>query len=433
MADEAKPPLPAGPRPGPFVPPVPPFGPPRVPPPRGGVGPAPAGIEAYRVLFPLGLLYALVSALLWPMHALGWIPYAAETHWTLMIQGFQHCYILGFLLTALPAFLHSDRCRPGELAVVVAAMALLGVASIAGRTVVAQAAYLVTLMTLVYVAARRIPVRRGDPPEEFLFVALGLLLGFGGALWGIAVAAGWAPEPAPRFSLHLVARGLVLAIVLGVGGLLVPTFSAMKEPLVVPGIAKPGERKPRRRLYLLLAAVFLASLVAEAYGNAGLGAWLRVVAATPVLLLVWKLFRLPGRRDLLSFAIWGAGWFLLIGLWFSAILPAHAVAGFHIIFLGGFGLLTLGISTRVVVTHGKFPLQYERVILTPRVVTFALAALVLRVAGEFIPTYAIRIYGIAGTFWALAWADWGWRAVPCMIRKATDTVILERLKYARRV
>ena len=433
MADDAKPPLPAGPRPGPFVPPVSPFGPPRVVPPPGGVGPAPAGIEAYRVLFPLGLLYALVSALLWPMHALGWIPYAAETHWTLMIQGFQHCYILGFLLTALPAFLHSDRCRPGELAVVVAAMAVLGVASIAGRTVVAQAAYLATILTLVYVAARRIPVRRGDPPEEFLFVALGLLLGFGGALWGIAVAAGWAPEPASRFALHLVARGLVLAIVLGVGGLLVPTFSAMKEPLVVPGIAKPGERKPRRRLYLLLAAIFLASLVAEAYGRADLGAWLRVIAATPVLLLVWKLFRLPGRRDLLSFAIWGAGWFLLIGLWFSAILPAHAIAGFHIIFLGGFGLLTLGISTRVVVTHGKFPLQLERAILTPRVITFALAALVLRVAGEFITSDSIRLYGIAGTFWALAWADWGWRAVPCMIRKATDTVTLERLKYARRV
>jgi hypothetical protein len=311
-------------------------------------------------------------------------------------------------------------------------MIALGVSAIAGWAIAAQAAYLVTILTLVLVAARRIPVRRGDPPEEFAFVALGLLLGFGGALWAIATEAGWAPEPAPRFALHLVARGLVLAIVLGVGGLLVPTFTAMKDPLVVVGIAKPGERRPRRRAYVPLALLFLASLVAEAYGRAELGAWLRVAAATPILLLVWKVFRLPGRPDLLSFALWMAGWFILAGLWFSALFPAHAIAGFHIVFLGGFGLLTLGIATRVVVTHGKYPLQHERTILTPRVIALALTALVLRVAGEFAPRLSVQIYGAGGTLWALTWIDWGWRAVPCMIRKATDTVTLERLKYAPR-
>lgn len=422
---------PGPPRPAP-IPPVSPFGPPRVPPPPGNPALTGTTIEPYRILFPMGLLYAVASALLWPIHALGWIPYAATTHWTLMIQGFQHCYILGFLLTALPAFLHSERCRPAELATVAAAMVVLGVAAVSGWVVAAQAAYLVTLMTLVYVAARRIPTRRGDPPEEFVFVALGLLLGFGGALWGIAIAAGWAPEPAPRFALHLIARGLVLSIVLGLGGLLVPTFTAMKEPLVVLGIAKPGQRHPRRRAYVPLALIFLASLVAEAYGRAELGAWLRVAAATPILVLVWKVFRLPGRPDLLSFALWGAGWFILLGLWFSALLPAHAIAGFHIIFQGGFGLLTLGISTRVVVTHGKFPLQYERLILTPRVIALALTALVLRVVGEFVPQLSTQFYGVGGTLWALAWIDWGWRSVPCMIRKATDAVTLERLKYAPR-
>ena len=127
-----------------------------------------------------------------------------------------------------------------------------------------------------------------------------------------------------------------------------------------------------------------------------------------------------------------AGWFILLGLWFSALLPAHAIAGFHIVFLGGFGLLTLGIATRVVVTHGKFPLQYERTILTPRVIALALTALVLRVVGEFAPRLSTQFSGVGGTLWALTWIDWGWRAVPCMIRKATDTVTLERLKYAPR-
>jgi uncharacterized protein involved in response to NO len=402
----------------------PPPGPPQVP-----AFTAP-GVDPYRVLFPIGLLYSLLAALAWPLHVAGALPYPAGMHWTLMIQGFVHCFILGFLLTALPAFLHADRCHRLELAFAAGSMALLGVATLAWWAALAQAAYLLSLATLFGVAARRIPVRRGDPPEEFVFVAMGLLFGIGGGFWGLAAAAGWAPEPAPRFALRLIERGLVLCIVLGVGGLLVPTFAAMKDPLVVPGIAKPGERRPRRRLYVPIALLFVAALVAEGYGHATLGAWLRVAAATPLLALVWKLFRLPGRRDLLSFTIWTAGWFIGIGIWFSALVPAHEVAGFHFMFLGGFGLLILGIATRVVVTHGKYPLQYERSILRPHVVALVLTAIALRLVGDFLPAQSMRFFAASGVAWTLAWIDWGWRAVPCMWRKAPETVVLERLKYA---
>lgn len=391
---------------------------------------APEPLAPYRVLFPLGLLYALLGAAVWPFWAAHWIPvYPAIVHWTLMLQGFIHCFILGFLLTALPAFLHADRCRPWELGVTVAAMLALGVSALLGWNVAAQVAYLATLMTLTYVAARRLPVRRGDPPEEFLFVALGLLFGYGGALWGIAAAAGWAPDPAPRFALHLVERGFILCIVLGVGGLLVPTFTAMKDPLVVIGVARPGQRAPRRRLYVPIALLLVASRVAEGSGRPDLAAWLLVAAVTPLLLLVWKVFRLPGRRDLLSFALWAGGWCVLLGVWFAALVPLHSVAGFHVAFLGGFALLILGIATRVVVTHGKFPLQYERHILRTRDVALILAALALRMAGEFIPLYALVLYAGSVVLWTLAWLDWGLRAVPCMVRVAPETVTLERLRY----
>lgn len=395
-----------------------------------GVPAAPATLDPYRVLFPLGLLHAFVAALVWPLFVAHVLPvYPAQIHWSLMIQGFIHCFILGFLLTALPAFLHADRCRPGELWTAVAAMVAFGACTLARWVVAAQAAYLVTLIVLTYVAARRLPVRRADPPEEFLFVALGILFGYGGALWGLATAAGWAPEPAPRFPLHLIERGLILCIVLGVGGLLVPTFTAMKDPMVVVGVAKPGQRGPRRRAYVPIGLLFLASLAAEGYGHPALGAWLRVAAVTPLLLLVWKVFRLPGRRDLLSFTLWVGGWFILIGVWFAALLPAHAIAGFHIAFLGGFALLILGIATRVVVTHGKFPLQYERRILTPRVVVLVVAALALRLAGEFMPGLSTHLYAGSATLWILAWIDWGLRAVPCMVRRASETLVMERLKY----
>jgi hypothetical protein len=150
-------------------------------------------------------------------------------------------------MTAMPAFLHAEKTRAWELSVAVGAMVLFGVFAFAGLVVAAQVAYLVTLAVLVQAGVRRVPRRRGDPAEEFLFVVLGFAFAVVGAVMGIGVSAGWWEEPAPRFALHLFTKGMMLSIVLGLGGLLVPTFSAMREPLVIPGIARPGQRGPRSR------------------------------------------------------------------------------------------------------------------------------------------------------------------------------------------
>src|SRR5215470_15370218 len=58
--------------------------------------------DPYRVLFPLGLLFGLIGAGSWPVHLLGIGPYPAALHRALMVQGFEHGFVLGFLLTAMP-------------------------------------------------------------------------------------------------------------------------------------------------------------------------------------------------------------------------------------------------------------------------------------------------------------------------------------------
>jgi uncharacterized protein involved in response to NO len=370
----------------------------------------------YQLLFPLGVAYAIVAALVWPLHALGWIAYPAPLHWTLMVQGFLHCFILGFLLTALPSFLHADRVRPWEIAVVAAAMAAFGALAVGGALVAAQAAYLVTFAALAAIVIRRFPRRRGDPPEEFLLVALGLAFGFAGGGLRLAVEAGWIADPTPRFALHLIARGMVLALVLGIGGLLVPTFSAMREPLVIPGIARPGQRAPRRALYLPIAVAFVAAAVCDGIGRPTAASWLRAIAGSVLGLLVWKLFRRPGRRDLLSYSIWGSGWFILAGLWLGALLPAKTVLVFHLIYLGGFGMLTMGIATRVVVSHGGYPSAQERRVLRPTSIGALFLSVAARAAGEFAPVHGTAFYAAGGLLWIAAWAIWSARAFPCILK-----------------
>jgi hypothetical protein len=216
---------------------------------------------------------------------------------------------------------------------------------------------------------------------------------------------------------------MMLSIVLGVGGLLVPTFSAMREPLVIPGIARPGQRRPRRMLYVPLAVALVASFTLEAGGFLPAAYWLQAIAGSALGILVWKLFRLPGRRDTLSWTLWGAGWLLLLGLWLAALFPARAVGASHLVFQGGFGLLILGIATRVVVTHGGYPPAHERRVLRPTVVAIVALALLARLAADFLPASALHLYGASGLLWIIGWIIWARGALPCIVRRVGKPVI----------
>ncbi len=367
--------------------------------------------EPYRLLFPLGVFYAVAGAIPWPLFALG-AAYPGPLHAALMIQGFQHCFVLGFFLTAMPAFTRGERCRREELVAALALMVAFGALVVLGLARWAEVVFASTIALVVSAVARRLRASRAAPPEEFVFVFLGFACGLIGSVL-LAVNGNLLDEPA-RLGARLVSLGMVLSLVLGFGGLLIPTFTLMREPLAIPGIARPHERGPRRRLYLPLALVLAAAFVAEALGRAGLGAWLRALTATVLVLLVWKLYRAPGRRDLPSLAIWSAGWFILAGLWTAALAPASSLAGYHIVFLGGFALLTMGISTRVVGSHGGHGMPRERLILRPITVLPLALAILCRLAAEFL---APRNGWLAASaaFWITAWGAWAAGALPAIL------------------
>lgn len=369
-------------------------------------------MDPYRILFPLGVAFAIAGAALWLLHAAGAIPYPASLHWHLMTQGFQHCFILGFLLTAMPSFMSSQRCHRQELGAAVAGMVGFGAATLLGAGAAAQACYVATIFLVAAMAARRLVAGGKTPPEEFLLAALGLLFGAVGGVWLGGVELGWLSEPVPRFALRLVSMGMILSLVLGVGGLLVPTFSSMREPLRIPGIAAPHERKPRRVLYAAVALALVASFGLEAGGQAAAGAWLRAGTGSTVLLLVWKLFRLPGRRDLLSFTLWGAGWMILLGLWLMAIVPARPLLGTHVVLIGGFGFLSAGIATRVVVRHGGHALSDETRVLRPAVVLLLAVAVMARAGAEVAADHRPALLGLSAAAWISAWIVWGLGAAP---------------------
>jgi uncharacterized protein involved in response to NO len=380
--------------------------------PRGAPHAAAPGIDPYRLLFPLGALYAVLGAWPWAPYGLGGSGYPALLHRTLMIQGFEQCFVLGFLLTAMPGLIHAERVRRLELAAALAAAILFGLGALGGRQVVAQGAFLLSLAVLLQALVRRLPTARVEPPQEMIFVLLGLGLGALGGAMELLAAAGHGIEPVPRFGARLISLGMVLSLVLGVGGLLVPVFAGMRDPLVIAGIARPHERHGRRAFYLALATALALAFVLEATGHGRSGAGLRALAATTLGLTSWKLGRLPGRRDRFGFALWGAGWMVLAGLWLMVLAPRLTLAGLHVVFIGGFGLLTLAIGTRVVVAHGRHPSARELAVLSPWVVGAALVALALRVAAETLPSRPRLLLSASAAAWIAAWLLWAASALP---------------------
>ena len=362
-------------------------------------------LEPYRVLFPIGALFAIAGGVPWIAASI-WPAWPAMLHAGLMLQGFELCFVTGFLLTAMPAFTHGEKCRPWELATAVAGVAAFGLLHARGLAAAAGATFALTLLFTVASLGRRVRFGAAAPPEEFLLVALGMLLGIaGGALQSLS-AAGVLAEPAPRFALRLVARGMMPALVLGLGGLLVPTFAMMKDPLAIVGVARAGQRAPRRAFVLAIGALLVAALALEANGAPAPGAWVRATAGLASTMLAWKLWRRPGRNARLSWALWASGWCIALGLVGAAALPAHEVTAWHVVFVGGYGLLTLAIATRVVVSHGGHEMHEEARVLGAGVLGAVGLALALRLAATGASPEDLRRDALAALAWGLGWAWW---------------------------
>jgi uncharacterized protein involved in response to NO len=385
-------------------------------------------------LFPIGIAAALAGLLPWMMLAAvsaPWWPASWNVSWpgaahaALMVQGFELAFVCGFLLTAMPAFTHGPRCTALELSIVTGAVAAfvgLRALDLPGSAW----AFLAALLALGAILARRVRPGAAAPPEEFLLVAAGAAMGLAGALLQALASIGVMPAGAERAGLRCVSLGMLPALVLGLGGLLVPTFARMSAPLEIAGIARTGERQRRRAFVIAIALLLVLALNLDFAGFIGPAGWLRALAALASTQLAWKLWRLPGRRDRLSWAIWSAGWCVAAGFTAAALWPVHRVEAWHVAFAGGYALLTLGIGTRVVVSHGGHAMAEESSVLPGTAVGALLAATLVRALGPLLdPARATAYHALAAALAALSFALWLLRAWPKLRRTRAALIVPE--------
>lgn len=316
--------------------------------------------DPWRAFFPLGVLLAWAGVLEWLLYATGvTAEYPATFHATAQIQGFMTCMTVGFLYTFVPRRTATPEPSGLQLAAAAAAPVAATVAAWEGRLALAQALWGAGVLVAAAFVFRRVlgPGGARRVPGVFVWVPAGLLAAAAGAaLVGVAAVLGPHEEPELwRLGRGFLLQGFVTALVVGVGGTLIPTLTrgptAGEPPMGVLS---------SRALQALAAALFLASFPFEVYGAPRAGFALRAVVTGVVLVSAAQLWRPPSVAGLHRRLIWISAWLLPAGYALAAALPALRSAALHVVFIGSFALMALSVSLHVALSHGGRPAALVR-------------------------------------------------------------------------
>lgn len=370
-------------------------------------------LDPYRVLFPIGLAFALWGAAVWLFAWAGLGAWPVPTHAELMIGGFFLAFSTGFLLTAVPRF--TGTASVGRIELVLAsagpavfALAEAGVFGTARRSV-ALAALTFSLALLVVAGARRLVRRQSNPPPGFSFAGVSIVAGTVASTLLLLTDRGCDLGIAARWAHLALFHGLVPGLVLGVGMRLVPAILGFGPPT--------AERLPRRGVMPLLALAFFASFAADAGGLAYVGPVFRAALGTSIGVRLWQVHRRPARTGAQARWLHVSALAFLAGPWIAAAFPAHAVHAQHLTFVAGLGLMTLLVATRVTLAHGGHDLALEassKAIVATAVL--ALGAAVVRATAGFAPrTYLLHL-AMAAVLWIAAVLTWAVVFLPRLAR-----------------
>ena len=202
--------------------------------------------EPFRVFFPLGVLFGCVGVGHWLSYALGLKDsYSGFYHAWLQVGSYMSCFIVGFLLTALPRFSATAPASSVELLI---ALGLVGTHAIALWTtqwLVAETCFAGLTVFVAIFAGRRFAKKTATvgPPTEFAWIPTALALGLLGTALVMFGQIGRVPRWLIGVGMPMAQQGFLLGIVLGVGGFMAPRLMGREVLLVTPGGVSPEQAR----------------------------------------------------------------------------------------------------------------------------------------------------------------------------------------------
>lgn len=312
--------------------------------------------EPYRLLFPFGLLMGLHGIGHWMAFGLGWMEsYPIAVHAVVQTRLFMGAYISGFLMTAVPRFSGTGAAKRSEVLVILALLSGLYLALELDAwkwVILLQALWWLSLARFIVVRLAGRAPGAPAPPVEFVWLPFAFVLALGGSVTHFV---GLERDIAPFWVLLskiLCEKGFILCVVMGIGGFLGPRLMGSQKQLSPEDL-----RRTDAHLYAVLpqvagAIALSVSFALEAAGQVRSASVLAALAAGALMLrsgaLVWR----PPVLSAFTLSVAVSFWAVLAGVVLPALLPASRTVVVHVLFLGGFSLMTLTVSAMVMLSHG---------------------------------------------------------------------------------
>jgi uncharacterized protein involved in response to NO len=374
----------------------------------------------FRPLYIAGCAWALISVALWVftpqwlnmhMGALAW--HAHEMLW-----GFIATIAVGFLLTAGATWTGLNPMKGTPLAVLALLWAMARLLYLFSEPVLfilAGAAETLFFLSTFIALWRVINRTRNRRNYGLPWLALGL--GMANVLY---LYAAWHHDYAAL--MHYFTIGLIgMAIIALLVARRVIPFFAMRA---LPGLSLPmltGWGQAQLGLGLLAIAtglVNLPRLTALLLACAGLISLYQVIRWKPGAILskpiLWILY--------LGYAFLGLG-LVIAGLWLAGWTPnvlSRTALPAHVIGMGGFSLLIIGMVTRTALGHLGRPLKLDHSMIASY--WLMVFAVVLRMTALWPGSLAPFLVHAAAACWVLSLALYLWRFVPMLIRPRPNAI-----------
>ncbi|NYT43743.1 NnrS family protein [Alcaligenaceae bacterium] len=368
----------------------------------------------FRPLYIAGCAWALIAIALWifapqwlgqPLGGVAW--HAHEMLW-----GFIATIAVGFLLTASATWTGFNPLKGAGLAglCVLWLVARLGLL-FGGETGFHIACASVAAFFLISAVCLLRVMLKGNSRRNYGVPVLVLGLGLTDVLFLRAALAGDYILLMQRFNLGLICMAVIALLI---ARRVIPFFSMRMVPgLTIPMQTRSGQvQLALSVLAILLGAVQWAAPMAAALAATGLIALWQTIRWQPLAVrhkpLLWILY--------IGYAAMGVG-LIAAGMHIAGLgtgVLQRSAAHVHIIGMGGFAVLIIGMVTRTALGHLGRPLVLDGSMLL--CYWLMIAAVVLRLAALWPSGASLTLLQAAAVCWMGCMALYLWRFVPLLIR-----------------
>jgi len=363
--------------------------------------------EPYRVFFPAAILAGTIGVLLWPLFYGGQLSfYPSFAHARLMIEGFVGGFAVGFLGTALPKMLSTPPLRIWQVFVLFLLHITYCTSHLLGKIRLGDGLFATMMLAMIVCMGARVIHRKKLPPPGMLLAGMGLLCGTFGAIWGAFFTFDGSIY-VTSFAYRLLYQAFILLPLLGVGTFIFPMILSTpnKSAMLV------GKKWRNKALEAaLIGGLIIATYWIEIKGQQQPMSWVRFALATVWLVKECGILKIKAGKGVMAHSLRAGIGCLLLALAAVAIVQQQKIALDHILYIGGFGLITMIVATRVIFGHsgqGKQFNSWNKALVI--CVGLLLLGMATRVSADFLPrvrnshhVYAAICWVAVSIIWAIA-------------------------------